>query len=165
LDFLKFLTDLSRAGLDFVIVGGVAARLHGSHRLTHDLDLVPNLEPEAWERLIDHLWSLDLQPRIPETKDRIKSIDAVESWIAEKNLLAITFRDSYGQMEVDLLVSEAPSFMRLKQNATRFEYQGHMIFVANLDDLIDMKQRAGRPQDLLDVESLNHIKAKLSKSE
>ena len=96
MDFLKLLNDLNQDQLEFVIVGGVAARLHGSHRLTHDLDLVPSLDPQEWERLVERLYELNLHPRIPESKERIKSVSLVKSWIVEKNLLAITFRDESG---------------------------------------------------------------------
>ena len=48
MNFLDVLNTLTEDGVEFVIVGGVAARLHGSTRLTHDLDIVPNLEEESW---------------------------------------------------------------------------------------------------------------------
>lgn len=48
-DFLKLLESLADTGLAFVIVGGVAARLYGSPRLTHDVDIVPRLDAERHE--------------------------------------------------------------------------------------------------------------------
>ena len=47
MNFLEVLQHLTKDGVEFFIVGGVAARLHGSSRLTHDLDIVPNLEEES----------------------------------------------------------------------------------------------------------------------
>ena len=52
MNFLEVLQHLTKDGVEFVIVGGVAARLHGSSRLTHDLDIVRNLEEESWKKLI-----------------------------------------------------------------------------------------------------------------
>ena len=38
MNFLEILKHLTKDDVEFIIVGGVAARLHGSNRLTHDLD-------------------------------------------------------------------------------------------------------------------------------
>ena len=37
-------------------------------------------------------------------------------------------------------------------------YAGQTIHIASIDDLIEMKQRAGRPQDILDIATLQEIK-------
>ena len=65
IDFLRLLKALSAASVDFVIVGGVAARLHGSTRLTHDIDIVPSLAPDSWKRTIDALWDNGGRPVRP----------------------------------------------------------------------------------------------------
>ncbi len=46
-DFLETLNALHDHRVDFVIVGGVAAVLHGGSRVTFDLDVVPSLAPES----------------------------------------------------------------------------------------------------------------------
>ena len=46
---------LSRASVRFIIVGGVAATVHGSARLTEDLDVVYARDPENLQRLADAL--------------------------------------------------------------------------------------------------------------
>jgi hypothetical protein len=46
---------LSRAQVEFIVVGGVAARAHGSARLTNDLDVVYRRTPENIERLASAL--------------------------------------------------------------------------------------------------------------
>lgn len=84
MNFLGVLEHPSQEGVEFVIVGGVAARLHGSHRLTHDLDLVPRLDESSWARLIDAIWELDVRPRIPESRERIADLTNIKTWITEK---------------------------------------------------------------------------------
>jgi hypothetical protein len=49
--FETLLSALREEGVSFVIIGGVAATLHGSARLTSDLDLVYDRSPENIERL------------------------------------------------------------------------------------------------------------------
>ena len=44
-DYAKILKVLVTNGVDFVVIGGVAANLHGSARVTFDLDLVYSRQP------------------------------------------------------------------------------------------------------------------------
>lgn len=154
MDFLAVLRALRASGAQFVIVGGVAASLYGSTRLTHDLDLVPSLDSETWPRLVDALYDLGGQPRIPESRDAIANPENVKQWIEEKGMLALTFRSSDGSTEVDLLVAKSNEIPALLDRATKVILEGQEFAVASLDDLIAMKKKAGRPQDLLDAEVL-----------
>lgn len=158
MNFFEILNALTADGVEFIIVGGVAARLHGSTRLTHDLDIVPKLDEESWKRLIDAIWNLNTRPRIPETKQRIENIENVRQWIVEKNMLALSFRSESGQAEIDLLVSESDNFEALKARAEQITVGQVVYFVAGIDDLIAMKRKAGRPQDILDIDILERIK-------
>ena len=158
MNFLDVLNTLTEDGVEFVIVGGVAARLHGSTRLTHDLDIVPKLDDVSWKRLIQSIWSLNTRPRIPESRERIENVENVRSWIVEKHMLALSFRSPSGAAEIDLLVSESHNFDGLKSRALQIQVGGRTYYVASIDDLIAMKQKAGRPQDLLDIQTLQKIK-------
>lgn len=157
-DFLKLLESLADSGLEFVIVGGVAARLYGSPRLTHDVDIVPRLDTDSWQRAVDMLWSKGARPRISERLDAVRDLSRVDEWISQKGMLALTFRSPDGNSEVDLLVGEAYNFNELRSRAIRVQLGARTFLVAHIDDLIAMKERAGRPQDRLDVDALREIK-------
>lgn len=73
-------------------------------------------------------------------------------------MLALNFRTPDGSTEVDLLVGESAQFEGLRERAIKVTVNQRTFFVASIDDLIDMKQRAGRPQDLLDIAQLQDIK-------
>ena len=45
--------------------------------MTHDLDIVPNLEEESWKKLISSIWELDTRPRSPESKERISDVSGM----------------------------------------------------------------------------------------
>lgn len=162
-EFLRLLSQLHDAKVEFVIIGGVAAALHGGSRVTFDLDVVPSLELESWHATVDLLWSLGARPRIPEPLEKIRDPEKVRTWIEEKGMLALSFRTSDGGIEVDLLVAEADRFESLQQRAHEISLEGRRFFVASIDDLVEMKNRAGRPQDLLDVAQLLDIKARLAR--
>ena len=133
INFLEILNHLHDNHVDFVIVGGVAAALHGSSRATFDLDVVPSLT-------------------------RIRDIEQVRQWQSEKGMLALNFRTPDGSTEVDLLVSESDRFETLRNRAVSLTIGQRNFLVASIDDLIAMKQKAGRPQDLLDIAQLQDIK-------
>ena len=113
---LEILTELHDHGVDFVIVGGVAAALHGGSRATFDLDIVPSLAPDSWQAAVDLLWALGARPRIPEPLERIRDVEHVRRWRVEKNMLALNFRTSNGTADVDLLVSHSDQFEQLRRH-------------------------------------------------
>ena len=160
-NFLEILSQLHDGHVDFVIVGGVAAALHGGSRVTFDLDVVPSLAPDSWMAAVDLLWALGARPRIPEPVERIRDVENVRRWQQEKGMLALNFRTPDGSTEVDLLVSESHQFEGLRQRAVKVTLDRRTFFVASIDDLIVMKEQAGRPQDLLDIAQLQEIKKRL----
>lgn len=160
LNLLEILSRLHDSNVDFVIVGGVAAALHGNPRVTFDLDVVPRLTPDSWSAAVDLLWSIGARPRIPEPLERIRDVHQVRRWRHEKSMLALNFRTPDGATELDFLVSESDRFEELHQRAVKITVDGRTFFVASIDDLIAMKEQAGRPQDLLDVAQLRDIKAR-----
>ena len=159
--FIEILNALHDRRVDFVIVGGVAAVLHGGSRVTFDLDVVPSLTPDSWEAAVDLLWGLGARPRVPEPLERIRDVEHVRRWRREKGMLALNFHTPDGGTEVDLLVGESDALDELKQRAVEVTVDQRTFFVASIDDLISMKQRAGRPQDLLDIAELRRIRNRL----
>jgi hypothetical protein len=57
---------------------------------------------------------------------------------------------------LDLLVDpdSAPGYAALRRRADEMDVDGIVVRVASVEDLIAMKRAAGRPQDLVDLESL-----------
>jgi len=160
-NFLEILNQLHDRSVEFVIVGGVAAALHGGTRVTFGLDVVPSLAPQSWAAAVDLLWSLGARPRIPEPVERIRDVENVRRWRIEKHMLALNFRTPDGATEVDLLVDEAYGFERLRLSAAGVTVGPRTFLVASIDDLIAMKRHAGRPQDVLDVAELEAIKGRV----
>ena len=159
--FLDVLNQLHDHHIDFVIVGGVAAALHGGSRVTFDLDVVPSLAEPSWNATIDVLWSLGARPRIPEPLERIRDVEQIRRWQRDKGMLALNFRSPDGSVEVDLLVSESDQFDELRMRAVTVTLDERTFLVASIDDLIAMKRRAGRPQDLLDIAQLQEIQRRI----
>ncbi len=79
-------------------------------------------------------------------------------------MLALNFRTADGSLEVDLLVGESDGYDELRQRAVEVTVDRRTFFVASIDDLISMKQRAGRPGDLLDIAELRDIRKRLGRT-
>lgn len=149
---------LETGGVRYVTVGGVATVLHGVIRLTRDVDLVVDLEPLEAGRAIEVLTALGFTPSVPVSA--MAFADPVEraSWIREKQMMVLSLHDPRGYVAVDLFVEYPMDFEQLWARSEVMAVGDTEIRVASLDDLIAIKRLAGRPQDLLDVERLEHVR-------
>ena len=138
--------------IDYCIVGGYALALHGVVRATVDVDLVLRLNLPQFEAAEKVLLDLGLRSRIPVRAQDIISMR--KEYIENRNLIAWSFVDFGNPMrQLDILITH--SFEDLK--VVSLSFSGIKIKVASIEDLIQMKALAGRPQDLLDIDSLKKV--------
>jgi len=151
---------LNEAGVRYLIVGGLAVVAHGLVRFTADIDLVLDPEEAALRKAVAALSALGYRPRAPVEFTEFADAAKRSHWVREKGLSVFsTFSGEHRATEVDLFVESPFDFSRAYERADRFEVApGLMATIVCLEDLIEMKQRAGRPQDLQDVEGLRSLK-------
>ncbi|MEZ5330787.1 MAG: hypothetical protein R2991_01770 [Thermoanaerobaculia bacterium] len=77
---------LDRAGVRYVLVGGVAVNLRGHLRLTIDTDLIVDLEPGPARRAVEVLLELGLRPRLPEDPFDFADPATRRWWAEERNM-------------------------------------------------------------------------------
>jgi predicted nucleotidyltransferase len=70
----------------------------------------------------------------------------------------LTLDTAAGELDVLAKPSGAPRYDVLRRRAERYDLGGFSVLVASLDDLIAMKQAAGRPKDRADVDELETIR-------
>lgn len=143
------LIDLAEGEVDFVIIGGVAVVLQAQPRFTKDLDICYAPDPANLERLGSVLTGLNA--RLRGIDDDIPFV-ADAHMLRQTQILALTTDDG----DLDLLVdpSGAPPYAELSGDADLLEIAGIEVRVASIEHLTAMKQAAGRPQDLIDIEAL-----------
>ena len=148
----QILGMLTARGVDFVVIGGYAAVLHGSPRVTRDLDICFATDPANLRSLGRVLTELKAapagaEPEIPFVADE-RTLSQVE---------LLTLSTEAGQL--DLMTSPAGSsgYNRLRANAARYEVGGFLVKVAAIEDLLRMKAASGRPKDLADISELETI--------
>lgn len=81
-------------------------------------------------------------------------------WVADKGLTVFSLWSAdHPATEVDLFVEEPLDFAKAYAAATTLEIgPGVVASFVSLDDLIEMKRRAGRPADLDDIEQLQRLR-------
>jgi predicted nucleotidyltransferase len=143
------LARLTRAEVDFVVVGGVAVAFQGYGRATKDLDITYATDPKNLFRLGEVLVALHARLRgVPEDVPFV----ADERTLARTRLLTLDTDDG----SLDLLADPpgAPPYATMRARADRVDLDGIVVGVAALEDLLAMKRAAGRPQDLIDIDAL-----------
>lgn len=149
---------LNRAGVRYVVVGGLATVLHGFARLTADVDLAVDLAPEEARRAIDVLTGLGLRPRAPVAALDFAERDIRASWIDDKGMRVFSLWDPANPMrEVDLFVEHPIDFDGLWARSELIALATTQVRIAAIPDLVALKRLAGRPQDLADIEALEAI--------
>src|SRR5512133_2436012 len=127
------LSRLADAGVDFVVIGGIAVVAQGHIRTTRDLDITYGTTPENLETLGRALVALDARLRGAEL---------------------LTLETSLGSLDLLAKPPGAPAYPALKMGAEPIELDGREVLIASIEDLIAMKRTAGRPRDLDDIEAL-----------
>lgn len=156
--FEALFTALTATGVRYVVVGGVAAVLHGHVRLTADVDLIIDLTPDRAKRLIGALVEMGFLPRAPV--DPLEFADPVirAAWKADKGMQVLSMVDRANPLSVvDIFVDHPMEFEGLWDRADVIEVGGTSVRIASIADLIALKRLAGRPQDLNDIERLEQI--------
>jgi Nucleotidyltransferase of unknown function (DUF6036) len=153
LDPQRIFEELARHGVDFVLVGGLAAQTHGNTRMTNDVDLIPEPDPQNLARLAEALRALEARVLNPGREDL--EIDATMLPRATIWQLATP----YGDVDVLREAPGAGSYADLRERALVVALDEIHVPVAGRDDLIRMKLARGRPVDRADVAALTDPEA------
>ncbi len=150
---------LNDAGVRYLIAGGLAGAAHGHLRFTADVDLILALDADNIARALPVLKELDYRPRVPVPLEAFADPVQRATWVRERHMMVFSlFSPSHAATEIDLFVEspldfEAAYAGRVEQSVDR---DTPAAFVGR-DDLLAMKRRAARPQDLADIDALESL--------
>jgi predicted nucleotidyltransferase len=147
---------LNDAGVQYLVVGGLAVIAHGYGRLTQDVDLVVRLDPESVRRAFQALEGLGYRPLVPVTAEGFADAGQRARWIAEKGMTVLNFHSArHPETRVDLFVTEPFDFQEEYRQALVEEMApGVPVRIVRLAALLRLKATAGRPQDMADIAEL-----------
>jgi hypothetical protein len=153
LDAQRIFDELTRAGVDFVIVGGLAVQTHGGTRMTNDVDLIPAPDPANLARLAEALRAIEARVLNPDHEGL--EIDA--AMLPRATIWQFATR--YGDVDVLHDAPGAAPYPELRERALVISLDDARVPVAGREDLIRMKLARGRPVDRADVAALTDPEA------
>jgi hypothetical protein len=174
-DIRSLFDILRRRNVDYVLVGSVGAAAYGVEVQPGDLDIVPSVEHENLERLIQVLADVEATPLGPFGDWTV--LDSGEwKWIerptSEAELRAWTphaedvdnldhlFVTGFGNF--DVVPKVAGTFETLQPRACRRSYHGCDVCVAHIDDLLARTTIPRREKDRTRVTALRELQRKLA---
>jgi len=154
--FREIVQLFSSLQVDFIVVGGLAAIVHGSSRLTQDVDVVYSRTPDNLQRIVDAL-----RPHEPYLRGAPPGLPFLWDARTLKNGLNVTLRTKLG--DIDLLgeIVGGGQYENLLPHSREMPMFGIRAKVLGLDKLIEVKRAAGRPKDFEVIAELEAIREEL----
>ena len=137
----ELLEGLCESGIDFVLVGGLAAVIQGSPITTMDVDIVHKRTPENIDRLMVFLKSMGTVYRRPDDK----VFEPVSSDLAGMGRMLFTTR--LGPLDVLSYVEGKKTYEDLVSHTVEIPFRGHKIRVLDLTTLVELKRLSRDPKD------------------
>jgi hypothetical protein len=162
----RMLSVLAGEGVQFVLIGGMAAILHGDVGVTVDLDLVPDRDAANLERLARALRTLGARVRTEGEPEGL-AFDGSARFFANLSPESIVnLTTQAGDLDVTFRPSGTRGFHDLRRDAIEIEVAKRVhVLVASLADVIRSKQAAGREKDRLALPRLRRLLDRLGRSE
>lgn len=166
-DVATVIDALNRAGVRYLVVGGIAVIHWGYLRYTSDLDLVLELTPENLRTASAALAPLGYTPKIPARLEQLADTALVARWKSEKGMLVFQlWSDRFRDIPIDVFIEEPfPFSAELERSARGEVMQGIGMPVVSYQTLRDLKTSAGRMTDLADLEGLAQVHANLARDD
>jgi hypothetical protein len=151
-EFKRLLAVLAGAEVDFIVIGGMAATVHGASRLTQDLDVVYARQPGNLERL-----ATALGPFRPYLRGA--PIGLPFRWDAATLERGLNFTLTTALGDLDLLgeITGGGGYENLVPRSSFIEVFGIRCRCLDLAALIQVKRAAGRPRDLEAIAELEAL--------
>jgi predicted nucleotidyltransferase len=152
-DFKALLRTLSESGVEFILVGGVAATVHGSTRLTIDVDAVYRRTTENIDRLV-----LALTPYHPYLRGAPPGLPFRWDAATVKRGLNFTLTTDIGDLDLLGEILGGGAYEALVTSTVTIRVFGIDCRCLTLDKLIELKRAAGRPKDFEAIAELEAIR-------
>ncbi len=151
--FGHLLALLSKSGVEFILIGGVAAWAHGSSRATVDLDVVYERSEANLKRIADALASIHpylrgAPPGLPFRLD-LQTL---------KGGLNFTLTTDLGSLDLLGEIAGGGGYENLLPHSSVMTMLDASCRCLNLDKLIEVKRAAGRPKDFEAVAELEGMR-------
>lgn len=149
--FDQLLRRLSEAGVEFVLIGGLAVNAWGVVRGTKDVDVVVAPDPENLKRIAKV--AVEARGHVQTGESFLSTPFSIAAQLASGERVAI--ETELGLLDVVQGLDGVPSYDELRPSAIETEILDVKVAICSIDDLRQMKRAAGRPRDSVDLEDLD----------
>jgi predicted nucleotidyltransferase len=151
------LKRLNDHGVEYVLVGGLAAVVHGSSLVTYDVDVCVSFREPNLSKIFDTL--REINPRIRMRPDKMRLPDDPARFTSLKNLYLDTDLGS-----IDFLgeLTGVGGFEEVMKHSKVTDFGAFECRVLDLETLIIAKRAAGRPKDIRALPELEALKRDLT---
>ena len=143
-DPTSILELLERHGVQYVLIGGLAATLHGSPLRTGDADICPASDHENLERLAAALNEMGAKIRSIDVPGGLP-FECDARFLEKMELLNLVTR--FGDLDISFHPSGTEGYKDLKVHVVQYDLDGLIVPTASLADIIRSKESAGREKD------------------
>jgi hypothetical protein len=160
-DFINLLERLSKAGVDFVVVGGFAGIVHGCTYVTQDIDICCDFSPANLLALQKAVSKLHPVHRMTPKRKKLELTE--ESCKQFKNLYLDT---DIGQLDCVGFIDGLGDYQKVKRVSRLVKVRNTKLRVLNLNALIKVKKAMNRPRDkqaLLQLEAIKKAKKQVKR--
>ena len=151
-DYRKIIPTLVQSKIKFIIIGGVAAIVHGSARTTFDLDVVYSRDPKNIRRLVQAL-----KPFAPYLRDVPEGLPFIFDEKTVQKGLNFTLKTELGYLDLLGEIVGGGAYEDLLPHSQKIEVFGVKCLCLGLERLIHVKRAAGRPKDFEVIAELEAI--------
>ncbi len=148
------LETLDRHHIRYVLIGGLAAVLHGAPHVTTDVDIVPEVGRDNLAGLSDALKELGARIRVSGEPEGVPFDHSAES-LARVRVWNLT--TSLGDLDITFEPSGTRGYEDLRRDVVVLRIHGIDVPVASLADVIRSKEAADRPRDRAVLPALREL--------
>lgn len=157
----EIFATLAEHGVRYVVIGGLAAVLHGSPTITADADICADRSPENLQHLVDALKDLHARIRSVSEPDGIPFKPDV-ALLGRMKVLNLT--TEFGDLDLAFVPAAFSGYEELAPDSVMVSVAGTEIAVASLDDVIRSKEVADRPKDHATLPVLYGLRDEIAES-
>lgn len=150
---VELLGVLVEHGVDFILIGGLGATVHGSPYATVDVDIVPRRDRLNLDFLSNALRALGA--RVYVSSEETLRFEPDGSSLADAAVWNLA--TSFGGLDITYVPAGTTGYSDLVDRAQSIDVGGVVVRVAALEDIIRSKEAADREKDRVVLPALRRL--------
>ena len=139
---VKIASELDKAGIDYMVIGGQAVLVYGEPRLTKDIDITLGISPQKMNMILDVIDNIGLDILVPD----------IESFVKKERIIPAMDRQT--GVQVDFIFFSSPYEKETMKRATKIKMGSYHVKFVSVEGLVIHKLVLGRPKDIEDVKKI-----------